>query len=204
MKYKKNPFQSIVLLYGRITACLFLTYCYTLAQSSSIEGDIYSAMKIKIGILSDTHLSSVNYSFEKSYDQHLSDKDIIIHTGDFVSIEIVEFLDSHNEFHGVCGNMDPHDIREILPPKRIIDAGPFKIGIMHGWGPKQGLEDRLMNEFTGVDIIVYGHSHRPANHSKDGVLFFNGGTAAGRSLTVPGSIGILEIDQEVKGKIINI
>jgi putative phosphoesterase len=182
----------------------FLNILLYSCQSPGIRGDIYSVMKLNIGILSDTHLSSVNDAFEKIYDQHLADKDIIIHAGDFVSVEIVAFLGSHNEFHGVCGNMDPYDIREMLPEKKIIDAGPFKIGIMHGWGAKQGLEDRLINVFSGVDIIVYGHSHRVANHSKDGVLFFNGGTATGHSLTAPSSIGILEIDHDVKGRIINV
>ena len=161
-------------------------------------------MKFKIGVLSDTHLNSVNYAFEEIYEQYLADKDIIIHTGDFVSVEIVKFLGRHNEFHGVYGNMDPHDVREMLPPKKIIDTGAFKIGMMHGWGPKQGLEDKLMQELPDVDVLVYGHSHRSANHRKGGTLFFNGGTAAGHSLMAPRSIGILEIDQDVKGKIINL
>ena len=161
-------------------------------------------MKTRIGILSDTHLNGVNDSLEEIYDQYLADKDIILHAGDFVSVEIVRFLSAKNEFHGVQGNMDPFDVREMLPPKKVIEVGLFKIGLMHGWGAKEGLENRLVNEFSDVDVIVYGHSHRPANHMKEGILFFNPGSVAGRSMMAPRSIGMLEIDEEIKGKIIEL
>lgn len=161
-------------------------------------------MSIKIGVLSDTHLNGVNDSLEDIYDQYLEDTDMILHAGDFVSVEVVRFLGSEKQFHGVCGNMDTIDVRDTLPPKKVIEVGPFNIGLMHGWGAKEGLEERLMNEFTGVDAIVYGHSHRPANHIKEGILFFNPGSVAGRSLMASKSIGILEVGEEISGRIINL
>ena len=158
---------------------------------------------LKIGILSDTHLKSLTGKLEDIYQKYLSDMDIIIHTGDYVSVEVVEFL-SRDNFHGVHGNMDSHEVRQILPDKKVIEAGSHKIGIIHGWGSKEGLEDRISNEFSDVDIIVYGHSHSAANHEKDGVLFFNPGVAIGYSMSGPHSIGILEINDVVKGKIVDI
>ena len=105
-------------------------------------------MSIKIGVLSDTHLNGVNDSLEEIYGQYLADTDIIFHAGDFVSSDIVRFLSADKAFHGVCGNMDTADVRDTLPPRKIIGVGTFKIGLMHGWGAKEGLENRLMNEFT--------------------------------------------------------
>ena len=160
-------------------------------------------MKIKIGVLSDTHLNQVTRDFQEIYEQYLSDKDIVLHAGDYVSEEVVNYLD-RGVFHGVCGNMDPIDVKEKLPIKKVIDLGPYKLGLIHGWGSSDGLEARIANEFEGVDIIVYGHSHRVANHTRDGVIFFNPGTAIGYHSQGTHSIGILEIDDNIKGKIINI
>ena len=158
---------------------------------------------LKIGILSDTHLKRLTDRLEDIYKKYLSDMDIVIHAGDYVSVEVVEFL-NRDSFHGVHGNMDSDEIKQILPDKKVIEAGSHRVGIIHGWGSKDGLEEKIRNEFRDVDIIVYGHSHSAANHVKDGILFFNPGVAIGYSMSGPHTIGILEIDDAVKGKIVDI
>ena len=158
-------------------------------------------MKVKIGVLSDTHLKRVTGKLEKIYKQHLLETDAVLHAGDHVSIDVVDFLSKDN-FHGVYGNMDPDDVREILPDKKVIELGSHKIGLIHGWGSSEGLEDRILPEFQDVDIIVYGHSHHAVNHMKEGILFFNPGTAIGYSSFGPHTIGILEINDKIQGKII--
>ena len=158
---------------------------------------------LKIGILSDTHLKRPNDKLDEICQKYLFDMDIVIHTGDYVSVEVVEFLNRDN-FHGVRGNMDSNEVKQILPEKKVIEAGSHRIGIIHGWGSKDGLEEKIRDEFSDVDIIVYGHSHSAANHVKDGILFFNPGVAIGYSMSGPHTIGILEIDDMVKGKILNI
>jgi len=77
------------------------------------------------------------------------------------------------------------------------------VGLIHGWGPAEGLEDRILSVFSDVDIIVYGHSHVPANHIREGILLFNPGTATGYSATGEHSIGILRLEkEEARGEII--
>jgi len=160
-------------------------------------------MKIKIGVLSDTHLNKVSDELQRIKAQYLEDVDYILHAGDIVSAEIVEYLNDGN-FFGVHGNMDPLSVRELLPEKTILEFGRFRCGLIHGWGPKAGLEERINREFTDVDVIIYGHSHIPANHVKDGILFFNPGTAIGYSSSGTHTIGILDIDANITGRIIEI
>ncbi len=160
-------------------------------------------MKIKIGVLSDTHLHGVTREFREIYDKYLSDKDIILHAGDLVSTDIVDFL-SGKDFHGVYGNMDPVEVKELLPAKKIIELGPYRLGITHGWGSSVGLEGRIRPEFQNVDVIVYGHSHHPVNHVKEGVLLFNPGTATGFSSDGTHTIGILELGDTIHGDIIRV
>jgi len=66
------------------------------------------------------------------------------------------------------------------------------------------LEDRILPLFNGVDVIVYGHSHIASNHMRDGVLFFNPGTATGYSSSGVHSIGVLELGDAVRGEILTV
>lgn len=157
----------------------------------------------RIGVISDTHLRRVSKEFEEIYDKYLSDKDLILHAGDLISPEIVDFLSQKN-FHGVHGNMDPFEIKNLLPSKEVIKIGSYRLGLIHGWGSSAGIEDRIWSQFRNVDAIVYGHSHKAANHVREGVLLFNPGTATGFSFTNTHTIGVLEIDDGIHGEIIRL
>ena len=156
---------------------------------------------MKIGVLSDTHLRGVTSEFREIYDIYLADMDLILHAGDIVSPEVVNFLNK-NALHCVHGNMDPPELKEMLPRKKVLKLGAYRLGITHGWGTSEGIEDRIRPEFSNVDIIVYGHSHRAVNHVKDGVLFFNPGTATGFSSAGAHSIGVLDLDDSIQADII--
>jgi putative phosphoesterase len=158
---------------------------------------------MRIGVLSDTHLHRVSRDLREILDQHLSQVDVLFHVGDYTSPVVMEFLSSKN-FHGVHGNMDPVGIRAVLPEKKIVELGGFRFGLIHGWGSSAGLEEKVLGQFTDVDVIVYGHSHKPANDMVQGVLLFNPGTASGYSSSGVHSIGILECGDTVKGEIIDL
>ena len=160
-------------------------------------------MMIKIGVLSDTHLHRVTDDLKSIYDRYLRDKDYILHTGDYVSHEVVDYLD-HGNFHGVSGNMDSVEVKDRLPWKTVVTFGTFRIGLIHGWGSSSGLEETIRSEFEGVDAIVYGHSHRARNQVRNGLLMFNPGTAIGYSSKGEHTIGVLAIDDRIEGKIIRI
>ncbi|MGZ3514709.1 MAG: metallophosphoesterase family protein [Thermodesulfobacteriota bacterium] len=119
---------------------------------------------MKIGVVSDTHLMEPHSEFKKMIESYFKDVEKIFHAGDFVDWSIAEYLSSQKELVAVCGNMDSQGIGKTFPRKRIIELGGFKIGLIHGGGPPFGIESRIRGEFDEVDIIVYGHSHTPANH----------------------------------------
>jgi putative phosphoesterase len=158
---------------------------------------------MRIGVLSDTHLHRVSRDLREIMDHHLSQVDVLFHVGDYTSPVVMEFLSSRN-FHGVHGNMDPVGIRAVLPEKKIVELGGFRFGLIHGWGSSAGLEEKVLGQFTDVDVIVYGHSHKPMNDVVQGVLLFNPGTASGYSSYGVHSIGILECGDTVKGEIIDL
>jgi hypothetical protein len=158
---------------------------------------------MKIGVLSDTHLHRSERDLRLIFDRYLVDVDWIFHAGDYVSSEIVAFL-SRKPFHGVQGNMDSLEVKMSLPEKKVVEIKGYRIGLIHGWGSPEGLEDRIMDEFRDVDAIVYGHSHKPANHVKEGVLFLNPGTVTGFSPNGIHTFGILQCGDTLHGEIIQI
>jgi uncharacterized protein len=159
--------------------------------------------KMKIGVLSDTHLTQVTPDLKKLLETYLKDVDLILHAGDMVSLPVYEFL-QEKRVEAIQGNMDEWNLKDLLPVKKTLSLGSFTIGLIHGWGPAGGLEGRLAPEFSNIDCLVYGHSHRPANHWVNDVLFFNPGSASGIGFFRKSTIGILHIEADIRGEIIEV
>jgi putative phosphoesterase len=151
---------------------------------------------MKIGVLSDSHVASFDQLNDKILTA-LAEVDLIVHAGDFVAKDVLDGLKRMGEVKAVRGNMDSNEIKSILPEKELLEIEGKKIGIIHGWGSPYGIDDRVGNVFSRVDIIIFGHSHYPQNETKNGVLFFNPGQARN-------SFGILTIGAEVSGEIIKL
>jgi putative phosphoesterase len=158
---------------------------------------------MKIGIISDTHLHNYSLELKRIVDTYFGDVDMVMHAGDIVEMEVLDaFLAKKIEV--VAGNMDPASVRNHFPVKKIIKVEAFKIGLIHGWGSPVGLENRISNEFTEIDCLVYGHTHYPVNQIINGVLFFNPGSATEKRFTKRNTVGILEISERIMGKLIEI
>ena len=152
---------------------------------------------MRIAVLADTHINRLEHLPKKIIDA-LSTVDWIIHAGDFTDVQLLEELKRLREVKAVHGNMDSKELKTVLPVKEIVEIENKRIGITHGSGGPWGIEERVRKMFESdrIDIIVYGHSHRPQNKVINDILFFNPGKATD-------SFGILTIDGETQGEIIN-
>lgn len=155
----------------------------------------------RLGVISDTHLRSPNAMLERVVREYFCDVDMILHLGDYVDYSVASYLMDHKAFVGITGNMDPPEIRKEFPTKRVLELERFRIGLIHGWGPPFGLEGKIRREFVDIHAILYGHTHKPVNHRRKGVLFFNPGSA-GRSFFGDRTVGILSITDTIEGRII--
>jgi putative phosphoesterase len=151
---------------------------------------------MRIAVLADTHINKLEYLPKKIIDA-LSTVDLIIHAGDFTDVQLLKELTQLKEVKAVHGNMDSGELKAALPVKEIVETENKRIGVTHGSGAPWGIEERVRKMFESdrIDIIVYGHSHRPQNKVINDILFFNPGKAAD-------SFGILTIDAEAEGEII--
>ncbi len=158
---------------------------------------------MKIGVLSDTHLKSIPRHLGGVIDHHFKDADIILHAGDVVESAVLDYF-ADREVMAVAGNMDSHHLKNLYPFKRVFPIKGFRVGLIHGWGSPVGIEDRIRKEFDDVDILIYGHTHNPASHTKDGVFFFNPGSPTCKRFAAHNTIGILEIGERINPRIITI
>jgi len=160
---------------------------------------------VKLCVISDTHTDSIDNLPRRVLDE-LSGADMIIHAGDFTTKPLVDALRKIGPFRGVYGNIDGPDVRKELPAIDTLQAGDFIIGLNH---PAEGgspvtLEQRLRPKFPGVQAIIHGHSHRTKNDFRDGVLWFNPGSATGTFPATKKTYGILMVDKEIRGEIITL
>lgn len=160
---------------------------------------------MRILVLSDTHIPRVAHDLPQAIYKEIENVDMIMHAGDFVDRDLFDKLKTLRKTYAVYGNMDSQEIRRVLKEKEIVQAGACKIGLIHGYGAPRELLTTVASEFTGVDAIVFGHSHTAVNTVKDGVLLFNPGSPTDTIFATVNSYGILEVnDKKIEGSIIKL
>lgn len=159
----------------------------------------------RVGVISDTHLGDTGEATAFLLylaEQHFQGVDMVLHAGDIVAPDVLAAF-APCPVHAVRGNMDP--ATPGLPWKRILEIEGCRIGLMHGWGPREGLVERICNEFhdAALDCLVFGHSHVPVCQWLGGMLLFNPGSATDCRGMPYTSVGVLEIDDRtINGRIV--
>lgn len=161
---------------------------------------------MKIGVMSDTHLRTPDASLEFILDDLLADAELILHAGDIVTRDVLDRLEERGVV-AVCGNMDDYGVGLAVPQTRIVTAAGKRIGLVHGWGSKEGLARRVLTRFgsENLDLIVYGHSHVPFWGEVDGTYMFNPGSAAHNRYGGHATVGVIEIlEDTITGKFLSV
>ena len=124
----------------------------------------------------------------------LRSADLILHGGDFSSIEVLRDLETLGEVAGVHGNVDSDEVRAALPKKRTVKAGDALIGMVHDAGPARGRLERMRYAFPGTQAVVFGHSHIPLHErGPDGFQIFNPGSPTERRAQPRHTMGIARV-----------
>lgn len=153
---------------------------------------------MKIGIISDTHMSKHFSKLKEFLLKNFTDVDLIIHAGDYTSTEVVSLLKERSDFIGVYGNNDKSKLRSLLTDKHILTLENYRIGICHGDGPKKNTLDNVMDTFKDekLDIIVFGHSHKACIFTKDKTMYLNPGSCTSKRKEPWFSYIILELKKD--------
>jgi putative phosphoesterase len=106
---------------------------------------------------------------------------VILHCGDFTSVAFWEELVAIGPpVHGVHGNMDEPELRDLLPKQATVEIEEARIGLVHIPGPAAGRAARLRARFPGCAAVLYGHTHVPEAVQEDGAWILNPGSPTER------------------------
>lgn len=135
------------------------------------------AESVRIGVISDTHLTEPTETLLRIYTEWLEPCDYLVHCGDYHGEATAEFLAGHPGFRGVSGNVDGWDVARLVPPTRVFTALDFRIGVVHGWG-LFGDVGREASRLFGpdLDLVCYGHTHLYDLREFDKTLVLNPGS----------------------------
>jgi hypothetical protein len=146
-----------------------------------------------LGVISDTHGLLRPEAVEA-----LRGSDRILHAGDVGAPEILDALEQIAPVTAVRGNVDTEPWADALPETEVVEAGGVLVYMLHDLGQLD-----LRPEAAGFRVVVYGHSHQPKieekkieekkTEKKNGVLYFNPGSAGPRRFHLPVSVGKLTI-----------
>ena len=128
---------------------------------------------MKLAILSDTH-----GLLRPEVAELLKTADAILHGGDINKPGIVEQLEQYAPLYVVRGNNDK-EWAEQIPHDLTITLGGVTFYMVHN-------KKEVPADLTGIDAVVFGHSHKYLLEEKDGVLWLN-----------PGSCGPRRFHQEI-------
>jgi putative phosphoesterase len=134
-----------------------------------------------IGVISDTH----GLLRPEALDA-LQGSDYIIHAGDVGDPQILDQLAAIAPVTAVRGNVDHGVWAQKIPATNILEIGEILIYVLHRI---QDLD--LKPEAAKFAAVIYGHSHVPKQEWKNGVLYFNPGSAGPRRFKLPVSLGRL-------------
>lgn len=132
----------------------------------------FSAPRGHVAVLGDTHSQG---SLPLWLMEGLREADLILHTGDITSVEVLKRLESLGvPVVAVQGNNDPPGP---LPLEVTVIVGETRIFLFHGHtGGRGGSARERAREIFGYDVVVYGHSHRPEAVEEGRTLIVNPGS----------------------------
>jgi uncharacterized protein len=149
----------------------------------------------QIGVISDTHGLLRPEAVEA-----LRGSDHIIHAGDVGEPEILALLTEIAPVTAVRGNVDHGAWARKLPETEVVEIGGISIYVLHDLAQLD-----LKPEAAGFAAVIYGHSHVPRQEMRNGVLYFNPGSAGPRRFKLPVTVGRLTIEgKKVQAEILEI
>jgi uncharacterized protein len=138
-----------------------------------------------VGVISDTH-----GLLRPEAVAALTGVERIIHAGDIGERAVLDALGRLAPVSAVRGNNDRGGWARHIPETEVVEVGGVALYVLHDLH-ELDLDPRA----AGFAAVIAGHSHQPRQEERDGVLYFNPGSAGPRRFRLPVSLGRLTIER---------
>ncbi len=128
---------------------------------------------MRILIISDTHRKNDNFF---TVIQNAGKLDMVIHLGDVEGSEYTIEQAAGCPVEMVAGN---NDFFTCLPSEKTLQIGKYRVMITHGHRYYIGMGNEMLKEEAvahGMDIVMYGHTHKPVVDISDDIIAINPGS----------------------------
>lgn len=153
---------------------------------------------LDVGIVSDTHLPRFGRALPRALVAGLRDRavELILHCGDMTDLLAVDLLSAIAPVDGVAGNNDGDEIRERFGRKKIVTLDGVRVGLVHGDSGAYAAPRNAVEAFApaDVDVICFGHSHRPLREHLGAVLLLNPGSPTDKRMNPRYSYATMRLD----------
>lgn len=161
---------------------------------------------MKVVILSDTHIKpgkSLLSILPEDLISIIKSSDLILHAGDFETMECYNELRSLGRLIAVHGDTDCSELIRLLPEREVIEVEGVKIGIIHKGQLTSANTDglRYLAKEMDVDVLIFGHFHHPIAEKTD-VLLLSPGSATVPGIAEPSAIELEIKEKNISGRII--
>src|SRR6266481_3053104 len=144
-----------------------------------------------IGVISDTHGFLRPEALAA-----LRGVEHILHAGDVGEIAILDELRKIATVTAIRGNVDVSGACANLPATDVVELGGKLFYLVHS------VHDLDINPVAaGVAMVVSGHSHKASVQVRDGVIYFNPGSAGPRRFSLPVTVGFVTVEDGVEASV---
>jgi uncharacterized protein len=147
-----------------------------------------------IGVISDTH-----GLLRPEAVAALRGVEHILHAGDVGDFAILDALREIAPVTAIRGNVDLHDACAQLPATDVVELGDRLFYLVHS------VKDLDINPAAaGISMVVSGHSHKASVTVRDGVIYFNPGSAGPRRFSLPVTVGFITVEDGVEASVMEL
>jgi putative phosphoesterase len=157
---------------------------------------------VLIAAISDTHIPDKARALPEVLAEQLRRVDLILHAGDLSTAAALDYISTLGPTEAVYGNVDEAYLKTTLPRTRVISAGGFRIGLVHGDGSGGSTAGRAYRAFADVDCIVFGHSHSPSVERLGSVLMVNPGSPTDKRRAPRPSFALIKVGDQLLAEIV--
>lgn len=164
---------------------------------------IIRRFSMELIVLSDTHLKTGEIPPQL---QTLLEKcDIIVHAGDFSTVEAYQAFNAFGKLKAVFGNDDVPELKKLLPKKLKFEIEGINIGVVHegGLSVTDATAQGYLAKEMEVDILIFGHLHRPLIEKSNVVLVCPGSPTKPR-MSNPSVVELIIEKGSINGRIITL
>jgi putative phosphoesterase len=136
-----------------------------------------------VGLISDTHGLLRDEALAA-----LAGSGLIIHAGDVGKPEILDRLRTVAPVVAVRGNIDKGEWAAALPLTAVAEADATLFYVLHDVN-----ELDLDPAAAGFHVVVSGHSHKPSQSERAGVVYVNPGSAGPRRFNLPITLARIDL-----------